>query len=217
MGQVAILPGDGKQGRRAALPGCGSSQQSRGHGAKPVWWPRAVFMHLQWLCVIKYELHLTHCLQEVISLLSSEKSLEGKGQTLPLVSCYLKQRSVQFLYFVAIACHLPWFLTHMLIPAWLLKFLPPQLLPADCTEMKEELLCENPFESGMGVVGTNTCSAIGLEQPTQKPGVPSTVKTRIKNTNPAGGNLYFIHEDEGQFPRVQEKQSLTTHSYQALK
>lgn len=71
--------------------------------------------------------------------------------------------------------------------------------------MKEELLCESPFESGMGAVGTITCSAAGLEQPTQKPEVPSTVKTRIKNTNPAGRNSYFIHEDEGKFPKVQEK------------
>lgn len=159
-------------------------------------------MHLQWSCVIKYELHLTHCLQEVISLQSSKKSLEGKGQTLPLVSYYLEQNKVQFLYFVAVACHLPWFLTHVLIPTWLLKFLPPQLLPTDCAEMKEELPCESPFVSGMGVVGTIICSAVGLEQATQKPGVPSTVKTRIKNTNPAGRNLYFIHEDEGKFPRV---------------
>lgn len=71
--------------------------------------------------------------------------------------------------------------------------------------MKEGFLYESPFESGMGVVGTITCSAVGLEQPTQKPGVPSTVKTSIKNTNPAGKNLYFIHEDGGKFSKVQEK------------
>lgn len=87
----------------------------------------------------------------------------------------------------------------MLMAAWILKSFPAQLLPTDCTEMKEELPCGSLFESGIGVVGTIICSTAGLE-PTQKPGLPSTVKTRIKNTNPAGRNFYFIHEDEGKFP-----------------
>jgi len=43
----------------------------------------------------------------------------------------------------------------MLIPAWLLKSFPPQLLQIDCTEMKEELPCDSPLWIRNGTNGNN--------------------------------------------------------------
>lgn len=57
-----------------------------------------------------------------------------------------------------------------------------------------------PFESVMGLTATITCSVVGLQQLTQKPGVPSTLKTKNKKTDPAGRKFYLIREDEGYFP-----------------
>jgi len=76
-----------------------------------------------------------------------------------------------------------------------------------------------PFESGMGLMVTIVSSVVGLQQPTQMPGVLSTVETRNKKTDPAGRHLYLICEDEGKFPRVQEKKNrcLTTYTYWDLK
>lgn len=62
-----------------------------------------------------------------------------------------------------------------------------------------------PFESGMGLIVTSVSSVIGLQQATQKPGVPSTIKPRNKKTGSAGRKLCLISEDEGKLPRVQGK------------
>lgn len=74
------------------------------------------------------------------------------------------------------------------------------------------------FESVMGLMVTIMSSVAGLQQPTQKPGVPSTVKTK-KERLTLLEETYSICEDEGNFPRVNRKRTLclTTHSYQDVK
>lgn len=62
-----------------------------------------------------------------------------------------------------------------------------------------------PYESGMGLIVTIVSSIIELQQATQKPGVPSTRKSRSKKTGPVGRKLCMIFEGEGKLPRTQGK------------
>lgn len=67
MEQVTILPGDGKQGRREFLLAVGAASRAEVTVLTRCG-DSVLFVHLQCFCAIKYELHLTHCLQEIISL-----------------------------------------------------------------------------------------------------------------------------------------------------